>query len=50
MKLKNDIKKQIDNYFDNITSQELYNLAVKSYGFKEKNKKDMIAATNNGKE
>jgi RNase adaptor protein for sRNA GlmZ degradation len=35
MKLTNDIKKRIDNYFENITSQELYNLAIKSYGFKE---------------
>lgn len=31
MKLK-DVKEQIDNYFDNITAEELYEISVLKYG------------------
>ena len=34
MKLS-DIKSEIDNYFDKITAEELYNLSVEKYGFLE---------------
>lgn len=34
MKLK-DVKQKIDNYFDNICPEELYELAVSKYGFSE---------------
>lgn len=35
MKLTEDIKKRIDNYFDKISAQELYETAISKYGFKE---------------
>lgn len=35
MKLTKDIKERIDNYFKNISAEELYDTAVKKYGFKE---------------
>lgn len=35
MKLTEDIKKRIDNYFDNISPEELFDVAVNKYGFKE---------------
>lgn len=35
MKLNKDIKDRIDNYFDNISSEDLYLLAKTKYGFKE---------------
>ena len=35
MKLTEEIKSKIDNYFDNISAQELYEVAVSKYGFKE---------------
>ncbi|MGQ1947575.1 hypothetical protein ACT3CD_10815 [Geofilum sp. OHC36d9] len=34
MKLSKDIKSKIDHFFENITPEELYNLAVTKYGFK----------------
>ena len=34
MKLDKNIKERIDNYFKNITSEELLTLAVEKYGFK----------------
>ncbi len=33
MKLNKDIKAKIDNYFQNITAEELYEVAVSKYGF-----------------
>lgn len=35
MKLTKDLKSKIDNYFDNITSEELYAISVKKYGFSQ---------------
>ena len=35
MKLTEDIKQRIDRYFDNISAEELYDIAVNKYGFKE---------------
>lgn len=35
MKLTEEIKNKIDNYFDNISAQELYEVAVRKYGFEE---------------
>jgi hypothetical protein len=35
MKLSKNIKERIDNYFQNITAEELYNIAVNEYGFTE---------------
>lgn len=35
MKLTEEIKNKIDNYFDNISAEELYEVAVKKYGFEE---------------
>lgn len=32
----NDVKNNIDNYFKNINSQQLYKIMRKKYGFKEK--------------
>ncbi len=34
MKLE-DVKDRIDNYFDNISAEELYELSVKKYGFRD---------------
>jgi hypothetical protein len=34
MKLK-DVKERIDNYFDNITAEKLYEISVLKYGFSE---------------
>ena len=34
MKL-HDVKHKIDNFFDNITSEELFDLAINKYGFEE---------------
>ncbi|WP_147679050.1 hypothetical protein [Algibacter pacificus] len=34
MKLDKNIKDKIDNYFQNITAEELCNIAVNKYGFK----------------
>lgn len=34
MKLE-DIKDKIDSFFDNITPEELYDMAVNKYGFKD---------------
>jgi len=33
MKLTKELKSKIDNYFDNITSEELYAISVEKYGF-----------------
>ncbi|AEL25700.1 hypothetical protein [Cyclobacterium marinum] len=35
MKLNKEIKNQIDQYFENIESKELYDIAVGKYGFVE---------------
>ena len=35
MKLTEEIKNKIDSYFDNISAQELYEIAVSKYGFEE---------------
>lgn len=35
MKLTKEIKSKIDNYFDKISAQELYELAISKYGLKE---------------
>lgn len=35
MKLTKELKEKIDRYFDNISAEELYNLAVNKYGFTE---------------
>ena len=37
MKLNKEIKEKIDNYFDNITSEDLLNLATNKYNFKINN-------------
>lgn len=37
MKLNKEIKDRIDKYFENITAEELFDLAVKKYGFKINN-------------
>jgi hypothetical protein len=34
MKLK-DVKERIDNFFDNITAEELYKISILKYGFSE---------------
>lgn len=34
MKLE-DVKEQIDNFFDNITAEKLYEISVLKYGFSE---------------
>ncbi len=34
MKLK-DVKERIDNFFDNITAERLYEISVLKYGFSE---------------
>ncbi|GET30018.1 hypothetical protein [Prolixibacter sp. SD074] len=34
MKLSSDIKSRIDNFFENITPEELYELSIHKYGFK----------------
>lgn len=36
MKLTEEIKQKIDDFFNNISSEELFNLAVKKYGFEER--------------
>lgn len=33
MKLNEDIKKRIDEYYDNISAEQLYSLLVDKYGF-----------------
>lgn len=35
MKLTQELKYRIDNYFDNISEQELFEVAVNKYGFEE---------------
>ena len=35
MKLTDQIKEKIDNYFNNISAVELYEISVKKYGFEE---------------
>ncbi len=35
MKLTDDIKQKIDNYFDNITPEQLLDLSLNTYFFKE---------------
>ncbi|MDT0293959.1 hypothetical protein ACFQ3R_11260 [Mesonia ostreae] len=35
MKLKKDIKNRIDQYFENISPEELYFKAIGKYGFEE---------------
>lgn len=35
MKLTEDIKKRIDDYFTNISDKELFDVAVNKYGFNE---------------
>ena len=35
MKLTEEIKRKIDSYFENISPEELYHIAVDKYGFKE---------------
>lgn len=42
MKLTNEIKQKIDNFFDNISAEELYNISVQEYGFKEVAKESRI--------
>jgi len=41
MKLNKEIKDRIDKYFENITAEELFDLAVKKYGFKINNDIDI---------
>lgn len=41
MKLNKEIKDKIDKYFENITAEELFDLAVKKYGFKINNDIDI---------
>lgn len=36
MKLTEEVKDKIDEYFNNITAEELYEIAVEKYGLKEK--------------
>lgn len=40
MKLSEDIKKKIDSYFDNITSDELNYIAINKYGFTLNNERE----------
>mgnify|MGYP003109663640 CR=1 FL=1 len=35
MKLNKDLKNRIDNYFENISVEELYFIAIDKYGFRE---------------
>lgn len=42
MKLTNEIKKKIDNFFDNISAEDLYNISVQKYGFEEVTKESRI--------
>ncbi len=35
MKLNKEIKEKIDNYFNNISAEELYRVSVEEYGFIE---------------
>jgi len=37
MKLTKELKKRIDNYFDNISAEELLNITVNKYDFCEVN-------------
>ena len=37
MKLSKEIKEKIDNYFDNILAEKLFDLAKDKYGFTESN-------------
>jgi hypothetical protein len=37
MELTKELKERIDNYFDNISSKDLLELAVSKYGFSEIN-------------
>ena len=41
MKLNKEIKNRIDQYFQNITAEDLFDLAVKKYGFKVNNDIDI---------
>lgn len=41
MKLNKEIKDRIDKYFENITAEELFDLAVNKYGFKINNDIDI---------
>ena len=41
MKLNKEIKDRIDKYFENITAEELFVLAVNKYGFKINNDIDI---------
>lgn len=41
MKLNKKIKDRINKYFENITAEELFDLAVKKYGFKINNDIDI---------
>jgi hypothetical protein len=38
MKLTKELKERIDNYFNNISAEELYDLAVTKYSFEEEEK------------
>lgn len=42
MKLTNKIKEKIDNFFDNISAEDLYNISVQEYGFVEVAKESPI--------
>lgn len=35
MKLSKELKERIDNYFDNISAEELYEIAIKKYRFQQ---------------
>lgn len=35
MKLTEEIRNKIDNYFDNISAEQLFEDAIKKYGFEE---------------
>lgn len=37
MKLSKELKEKIDIYFDNILATELFEIAIKKYGFTESN-------------
>ncbi|WP_103867240.1 hypothetical protein [Aquimarina sp. I32.4] len=37
MKLNKEIKGKIDNFFANITAEELYDISIRKYGFIEDN-------------
>ena len=41
MKLNKEIKDRIDKYFESITAEELFDLAIKKYGFKINNDIDI---------